>query len=117
MKKSIALICCAALIAGCAEASVKRFTGDRQNTPIHDLSVAVVAPRYLNLTYNDKGLKELVKSPNAMGSAGPSLASGLRLFIQSVYDPEKLYRGIIGVYYQDFKSVTVVDSVNDPRVS
>ena len=118
MKKSIALICCAAIISGCAEAPIKHFTGDRQNTAIHELSVAVVTPRYLNLSYNDKSLRELAKSQNELGSnAGPSLPSGLRLFIQSVYEPEKLYRGVMGVYYQDFKSVTVVDSISDPRVS
>ena len=119
MKKSFSLLCCAVLISGCAGAPpVKRFTGDRQNTPIHALSVAVVSPRFLSLSYNDKGLKELVQSQQALGTnAGAALPSGLRLFLQSVYEPEKLYRNIIGVYYQDFKSVTVVDSVSDPRVA
>ncbi len=119
LRKSLALLCCVALISGCASAPApQRFTGDRQSTPIHELSVAVVMPRYLNLSYNDKGLKELAKSQQALGqAAGPSLPSGLRLFLSSVYEPERLYRGIIEVYHQDFKSVTVVESISDPRVS
>ncbi len=119
MKKTIAWLCCAALISGCAGVPpAPRFTGDRQTTPIHELSVAVVAPRYLDLSFNDKSLKELVKTQQAMNSAaGGSLPSGLRIFLQSVYEPERLYRPFMSVYYQDFKNVTVVDSISDPRVA
>ncbi|MEK7858925.1 MAG: caspase family protein [Elusimicrobiota bacterium] len=119
LKKSFAVLCCATLIAGCAGAPpAKRFTGDRQNTPIHELTVTVVSPRYLNVSFNDRNLKELTTSQNAMaGAGGPALLSGLRLFMASVVEPEKLYRAVLGTYYQGFKSVTIVESVNDPRVA
>ncbi len=118
MKKSLALLCCAAIVAGCASPPAKRFTGQRQDTAIHALSVVVITPRYISLSFNDKPLKELITSQNAMmANSGPSMLSGMRVFMQSVYEPEKLYRGIMGVYYQAFKSVTVVESVNDPRVT
>ncbi len=117
MKKAVALSCCV-LISGCAGAPpLKRFAGDRQESPIHELSVAVVTPRFLTLSFNDKPLKEMVKTQNGMANAGPSAMSGLRLFMQSVYDPEKLYRSMTGVYYQNFKSVTLIESVNDPRIA
>ena len=45
LKKAAALLSCATLIAGCAGAPpAKRFTGDRQNTAIHELTVTVVSP-------------------------------------------------------------------------
>ena len=60
----------------------------------------------------------MTQTQNKMAAAGgPAMLSGLRLFLQSVYEPEKLYRSIIGTYYQGFKSVTIVESVNDPRVA
>jgi hypothetical protein len=117
LRKSVALLC-AVLVSGCAGAPpLKRFAGDRQETPIHELSVAIVTPRYMNVAFNDKSLKELVKTQNGMASGGAAVPSGLRLFLQSVYDPEKLYRSMTGVYYQNFKKVTIVDSVSDPRVA
>lgn len=117
LRKAVAVVC-AVLVSGCAGTPpLKRFEGDRQESPIHELSVAVVTPRFVNLSYNDKALKEMVKTQNGMAAAGPSAMSGLRLFMQSVYDPEKLYRSMTGVYYQNFKSVTLIESVNDPRIA
>ena len=120
MKKSLALLCCASMIlmSGCAGAPpLKRYEGDRQTAPIHDLTVAVVMPRIMSMSFNGKDLRELFKTQQGMANAGAAdLASAFRLLLGSVYDPEKTYRSLNGVYYQDFKNVIPVESISDPRV-
>ncbi len=121
-KKSFAVLLCSALISGCASlpSPPERFTGDRQSTPIHELTVAVVMPRLLRLNFNDMELRAILKSANGIanvGGNGKFLQSGIVLLLRSIYNPEKFYRGILEVYHQDFKNVVPVESISDPRVA
>jgi len=121
MKKLITLTCGAALLSACASIPApKRFAGDRASAPIHSLSVAVLLPRMMELQFKDASLKDIsTQGQNAMANkiGGCNFTSAMRLFLSSIYEPERFYRGTLQVYYQDFKNVTLVQSIDDPRVA
>jgi len=120
MKRLIALSCGAAFLSACAGVPVsKPFTGDRQSAPIHDLSVAVIIPRMLDLRYSDESLRELVKKgPMAlatrMGAVDPA---AMRSFWSSFYESDRFYRNTFAVYHQDFKTAILLGSIDDPRAA
>ena len=118
IKKFISVICCGAIISGCAKVKGPApFSGDREAAPIKSLSVALVLPKALDLRFNKLTLREMTKNQQTfvkgMGASNP--ASAFQLLVNSIYDGEKMYRSLLSVFYQDFKSVEVVSSVDDPR--
>jgi len=120
MRRLIALTCGAALLSACAGLPAgKPFTGDRQSTAIHELSVAVLIPHALDLDFSGKSFGDIVKlSQAAQGSAmGATDGSFMQPLLSSIFEPERFYRGTFSVYFQDFKKVELVSSVEDPRVA
>lgn len=91
-----------ALVAGCAKSQVKQaenpFANDRQGSLSRKMSLALVLPT-LEAVKNGKPLEV------------PALNQ------KNQEDPETMYREVLGAFYQNFKRVTLVKSLNDPRVA
>jgi len=102
MKKILGLAVSAALISACAASRPEQikspFADSRQGAPIHKLSLALIVPAL-------KVVKRGIPLPNDA------------LVRESVEQTGKVYRDLLGVYYQDFRSVTLVQSLNDPKVA
>ncbi len=102
MRNWFAAAAAAAMIAGCAPVQVQQdnnpFAKDRQGSPIHKLSLALVLPA-LQVTKHGKPVK------------------AAELSKQNTEEPETLYRDILAIYFQDFKRVTLVKNLSDPRVA
>ncbi len=101
-RRFAALAVAAGLLAGCAGTEVKvadnPFAGDRVNAPLHKLSLALVLP-----------------TVKAVSKDGKAVELGA-LAQQNEQRYDELYREVFGIFYQDFKSVTLVKSLQDPRV-
>jgi len=102
MKKTLALFWGMVLLAGCAttrQEQIKNpFADNRQSAPIHKLNLAlIVSP--LKAT---RGGRPVPDAP---------------LVRESGTDPGKVYRELLGTYYQDFNNVTLVKGLNDPQVA
>lgn len=91
-----------ALLAGCAPNKVVQaenpFAKDRQGSLTRRMALALVLPTF-----------EAVK--NGKPLEVPALARKNR------EEPETLYREVLGAFYPNFKSVTLVKSLDDPRVA
>lgn len=90
------------LLAGCAAPQVEQarnpFANDHEASPVRKLSLALVLPTI-----------QVVK--NGKPAEDPALSRRNR------EEPETMYREVLGIYYQHFKRVTVIKSLEDPRVA
>ena len=102
MRIKFLALAAAVLVCGCAAPQVEQannpFSRDRQGAAIHKLSLALVLPAL-----------RVVKRGKAIDD--PALSQ------QNREEPETMYREILGIFYQDFKRVTLVKSLSDPRVA
>ncbi|MEK7858923.1 MAG: caspase family protein [Elusimicrobiota bacterium] len=120
--KVLPVLACAVLFSACASVPPpKLFTGDRQSSAIHDLSVAVLLPRVLSISFNnDVTFEDISKaeSPIAAGAAmGVTDGKFMKDLLESIFEPAKYYRSTLAIYYQAFKKVELVSSIDDPRVA